>query len=355
MNNKIVVGITQGDSNSIAYEVIIKALSDPRIFDICVPVIYGSSKLFGYYKKILPEMESVSTNVINSITDAHPKRINIINVLPDSLGVDPGRQTEDGAKGAILSLEAAVKDIKAGRLDVLVTAPFNKSSVNNESFKFVGHTEYLAEEMGIENPLMFLVSDLLKVGLVTAHLPIKEISSSLSIPLIISKLQLMYDSLKRDFLVVRPRIAVLSLNPHNGDNGLLGKEEIEIINPAIIEFNKKGVHAFGPYSPDGFFAGDLLNKFDAVLAIYHDQGLIPFKTLAFESGVNFTAGLPVVRTSPDHGTAFELVGKNLAKPDSMLAAIYTACDIYRNRIRFDEMNANPLRTIDRTSNNNNGD
>lgn len=352
MNNKIVVGITQGDSNSIAYEVIIKALADSRIFDICTPVIYGSSKLFGYYKKIMPEMESVSTNVINSIADAHPKRINIINTLPDSLSIDPGKQTEDGAKGAILALEAAVKDIKAGKLDVVVTAPFNKSSVNNDNFKFIGHTEFFAQELNVENPLMFLVSDLLKVGLVTAHLPIKEVSAALSASLITRKLQLMYESLKRDFLVVRPRIAVLSLNPHNGDEGLLGTEEIEIINPAIKEFNKNGVYAFGTYSPDGFFAGDLCNKFDAVLAIYHDQGLIPFKALAFESGVNFTAGLPIVRTSPDHGTAFELVGKNLAKPDSMLAAIYRACDIYKNRIRFDEMNANPLRTVDRTSKNN---
>lgn len=352
MNNKIVVGITQGDSNSIAYEVMIKALADPRIFDICTPVIYGSSKLFGYYKKFIPDMDTLSTNVINSIADAHPKRINIINTLPDTLAIDPGKQTEDGARGAILSLEAAVKDIKSGLLNVLVTAPFNKSSVNSGDFNFIGHTEYLANEMGVSNPLMFLVSNLLKVGLVTAHLPIKDISSTLTIPLIINKLQLMFDSLKRDFLIVRPKIAVLSLNPHNGDNGLLGKEEIDIINPAIQEFNKNGVYAFGTYSPDGFFAGELLNKFDSVLAIYHDQGLIPFKALAFESGVNFTAGLPIVRTSPDHGTAYELVGQNVAKPDSMIAAIYTACDIYRNRILFDEMNSNPLRTVDRSSNNN---
>ncbi len=352
MNNKIVLGITQGDSNSIGYEVIIKALSDNRIFDICTPVIYGSSKLFGYYKKSLPEMESISTNVITSINDAHPKRINIINCVPDNLTLEPGRQSADGAKGAILSLEAAVKDAKAGKLGAIVTAPFNKSSVNSESFKFTGHTEYLAEEFGVENPLMFLVSDILKVGLVTAHLPIKDVPSALTKDLIVRKLGLMLNSLKRDFMVVRPRIAVLSLNPHNGDDGLLGKEESEIINPAINEFNKDGIYAFGTYSPDGFFAGDLMKKFDAVLAIYHDQGLIPFKALAFESGVNYTAGLPVVRTSPDHGTAFDLVGKGVAKPDSMLCAIYRACDIYRNRIQYDEMTANPLKALEKSSSNN---
>lgn len=349
MNNKIVVGITQGDGNSIAYEVIIKALSDQRILDICTPVIYGSSKIFGYYKKNLPDSDHITTNIVNSASEAHPKRINIVNTLPDSLQFEPGRLTTDGGRGAIYALEAATKDAKEGKISVLVTAPFNKSSVNSADFKFIGHTEYLAEQFSVENPLMFLVSDLLKVGLVTAHIPISKVAGHISKDLIIRKLQLMNDSLRRDFMIVRPRIAVLSLNPHNGDNGLIGNEEIEIINPAIKEFNENGIYAFGTYSPDGFFSSDLVKKFDAVLAIYHDQGLIPFKALAFESGVNFTAGLPVVRTSPDHGTAYELVGKNRASGESMLSAIYRACDIYKNRLTFDEMNSNPLKGLEKSS------
>ncbi len=346
MNRKIVVGITQGDSNSIAYEVIIKALSDSRIFEICTPVVFGSSKVFGMYKKMLPEIEVTATHVITSAKDAHPKRINIINCVPDTLAVDPGKKTSDGARAAIVALEAAVKEIKEGHIDVLVTAPFNKSAVNMDGFSFAGHTEYLAEEFGEERPLMFLVSEMMKVGLVTAHIPISKISQSLSSSLIVNKLDLMTESLKRDFLVVRPKIAVLSLNPHCGDQGLIGTEEDEIIRPAIKEFNKDIEIAFGPYSPDGFFATELNKKFDAVLAMYHDQGLIPFKAMAFENGVNYTAGLPVIRTSPDHGTAYELAGKGVASPESMLSAIYAACDIYKNRKRFEELNANPLKSIE---------
>lgn len=349
MNDKTVVGITQGDGNSISYEVIIKALSDPRIFDICTPVLYGSSKLFGLYKKIIPEMENLTTNVISKISEAHPKRINIINCLPDNLNVDPGVSTKDGARGAIIALEAAVKDAKRGDIKVIVTGPFNKARVNSEAFNFPGHTEYLAKEFGVDNPLMFLVSDVLKVGLVTAHLPISKVSQYITKENIVKKLQLIKESLIRDFLVVRPKIAVLSLNPHNGDEGLLGSEEQEIIIPAIEEFNKDLECAYGTYSPDGFFAGDSFKKFDAVLAMYHDQGLIPFKSMAFSSGVNYTAALPFIRTSPDHGTAYELVGKNLADHQSMLNAIYTACDIYKNRERFDQMNSNPLRSFETTN------
>ena len=342
MNNKIVVGITQGDGNGISYEVIIKALADSRILEICTPVIYGSSKILGVYKKQITDLENFSTNVINSAKEAHPKRVNIINCVPESLNVDPGKQTVDGAKGALIALEEAVKDLKNGQIQALVTAPFNKAEVSKEGFSFCGHTEYLTNEFGVKDSLMFLVSDTLKVGLVTNHIPVSQVSKSINSKLIVEKLKIMTESLKRDFSIHRPKIAILALNPHCGDQGLLGSEEEDIIKPAIKEVSEKGLLVFGPYSPDGFFAGDLLKKFDAVLAMYHDQGLIPFKTLAFENGVNFTAGLPIVRTSPDHGTAYDLVGKNKANPVSMISAIYAACDIHKNRIDYDILRANPL-------------
>lgn len=342
MNNKIVVGITQGDSNSISYEVIIKALSDPRILDICTPVIYGSSKILGFYKKQIADLENFSTNVISSAKEAHPRRVNIINCVPENLHIEPGNQTLDGSKGALIALEEAVKDLKNGTIQAVVTAPFNKSEVNKEGFGFCGHTEYFTKEFGAKDSLMFLVSDTLRVGLVTNHLPMSQVSKSINTKLIKEKLDIMNESLMRDFAIQRPKIAVLALNPHCGDQGLLGSEEEEIIKPAIIEASEKGILAFGPYSPDGFFASDMLKKFDAVLAMYHDQGLIPFKTLSFESGVNFTAGLPIVRTSPDHGTAFDIAGKNKANPASMLSAIYAACDICRNRVEYGELRSNPL-------------
>ncbi|MFA6334405.1 MAG: 4-hydroxythreonine-4-phosphate dehydrogenase PdxA [Bacteroidales bacterium] len=342
MNNKIVVGITQGDSNSISYEVIIKALSDLRMLEICTPVIYGSSKIFGFYKKQIPDLENFSTNVINSAKEAHPKRINIINCVPENLLLEPGKQTEDGSKGALIAIEEAVKDLKNGHTQAIVTAPFNKSEVHREGFSFCGHTEYFTKEFGAKDSLMFLVSDLLKVGLVTNHIPVSQVSKSINSKLIVEKLDIMNESLKRDFAVHRPKIAVLALNPHCGDQGLLGNEEEDIIKPAIKEASDKGILVFGPYSPDGFFASDLLKKFDAVLSMYHDQGLIPFKTLSFENGVNFTAGLSIIRTSPDHGTAYDLVGKNKANPASMISAIYTACDIYKNRIEYDQLRSNPL-------------
>ncbi|MDZ4058984.1 MAG: 4-hydroxythreonine-4-phosphate dehydrogenase PdxA, partial [Bacteroidales bacterium] len=309
MKNKIVVGITQGDSNGIGYEVIIKSLSDQRVFDICTPIIYGSSKFFGYYKKSLQETENISTNVITKSSDAHSKRINLINCIPDNLLIEPGKASEDGARAALISLEAAVKDLKDGNIDVLVTAPFNKSGVSKEGFSFPGHTEYLTKYFSAEESLMFMVSDSLKIGLVTNHLSISDVAESITTSLVKKKVLLMSDSLKRDFAVDRPKIAVLSLNPHSGDHGLLGKEEQEIITPAINELFEQGELVFGPFSSDGFFGSDYIGKFDAVLAMYHDQGMIPFKTISFDKGVNFTAGLSVVRCSPDHGTAYDLAGK----------------------------------------------
>ncbi|MBQ7222302.1 MAG: 4-hydroxythreonine-4-phosphate dehydrogenase PdxA [Bacteroidales bacterium] len=342
MAQKIVIGITQGDSNGIGYEVIIKAMSDPRMAEICVPILYGSSRLFGQYRKQIPDTDQINTNVINSAADARSKRLNIINCVPDNLAVEPGQPTLDGAKGAIASLEAAVKDLKEGNIDALVTGPINKHTIIEAGFKYAGHTEYLVKESGAEDGLMLLCADSMKVGICTNHIPISKVPSTLSQELILRKLRLMNDSLMRDFAVVKPKIAVLGLNPHSGDGGSLGNEEIEIINPAIETANQENILAFGPYSPDGFFGAHMQFKFDAVLAMYHDQGLIPFKALAFDKGVNFTAGLPFVRTSPDHGTGYDIAGKIAANPASLVTAIYMAIDVCNNRRRYDSMRGDSL-------------
>lgn len=342
MGQKIVVGITQGDTNGIGYEVIIKALSDARMLDMCVPVIYGSSRFFGICRKQIPESEQISTNIINGAADARGKRINIINVIPDSMTIDIGQPTADGAKAALISLEAAVRDLKEGTIDALVTAPFNKHTVAAAGFGFPGHTEYLINEFGAQDGLMMMCSDQMRIGVVTNHLPLSKVSEAITKEKLLSKLRLFNSSLIKDFGCVRPKIAVLGLNPHAGDKGSLGSEEIEIITPAIEEANAENILAFGPYPPDGFFSTSMQYKFDGVLAMYHDQGLIPFKTLSFNCGVNFTAGLPIVRTCPDHGTAFEIAGKCAANPGPMIASLYRAIDICNNRRNYEEMSKNPL-------------
>lgn len=336
-NGKIIVGITQGDSNGIGYEVIIKALADPRILEQFTPVLYGSSKLFGFYKKTIPEVEQIDTNAVNDASEAHAKRINIVNCLPDSTFAEPGQATPESAKGAISALEAAVRDLKAGKIDVLVTGPINKKAMSNQGFGFPGHTEYIQNAFGVKDALMFMVSHRLRLAVVTGHIPLKDVSAQITEEKILSKLRLMNESLKRDFVIDQPRIAVLSLNPHSGDGGLLGTEEQEIIIPAIKKATDEGILAFGPFSPDGFFGLSHYENFDATLAMYHDQGLAPFKALSFEDGVNFTAGLPVVRTSPDHGTAFEMAGRDEADPRSMRAAIFQAIDIFRNRLDWQDL------------------
>ncbi len=337
MARKLVVGITQGDGNGIGYEVIIKALSDERILDLCTPVVYGSSKIFGFYKKQLHDIENINTNVIGSAKDVHNKRVNIVNCLPENVFVEPGQPTAESAKSAITSLAKAVEDIKAGYIDVLVTAPINKMAMSAEGFAYPGHTEYLAKEFGVDEVAMFMVSDYLKVGVLTGHVALRDVSSQITVEKILDKLRLMKQSLQRDFRIDAPKIAVLGLNPHCGDGGLLGNEEQEVILPAVKAANEEGILAFGPYSSDGFFGLGSYSKFDAVLAMYHDQGLIPFKAIAFEDGVNFTAGLPVVRTSPDHGTAYEMAGRDMADPRSMKAAIYAAIDIFNRRAEYDDL------------------
>jgi len=341
-NRKLVVGITQGDGNGIGYEVIIKALADARILDSFTPVIYGSSKIFGFYKKLLHNIDQLDTYVINSAEDAKPKKINIVNCLPDNVYVEPGQSTPEAAKCAVTCLEAAVEDVKKGCIDVLVTAPINKRALDKENFGHISHTDYLQKSFGGGDAAMFMVSDLVKVGVVTNHIPLKDVPTSISQEKILRRLRIMNASLKRDFRVDQPKIAVLGLNPHCGDGGLLGDEEQNIILPAVKAANDEGILAFGPYSPDGFFGGNH-TKFDATLAMYHDQGLEPFKALAFTTGVNYTAGLPIVRTSPDHGTAYEMAGRDEADPRSMISAIYAAIDIYNNRQEYDDLYAGKMK------------
>ena len=340
--SKILVGITQGDSNGIGYEVIIKALSDPRILEQFTPVIYGSSKIFSFYRKTIPEIEQMDTNAINNAREAHPKRVNIVNCLPDSAYAEPGQATPESAKAAIACLDRAVEDLKAGEIDVLVTGPINKKAMSGQGFGFPGHTEYIQNAFGVKDVTVLMVSSRIKVGVVTGHIPLKDVAASITEEKILSKLRLINESLQKDFCIDKPRIAVLSLNPHSGDGGLLGDEEGRIIIPAIKKAVDEGILAFGPFSPDGFFGLSHYENFDATLAMYHDQGLAPFKALSFEDGVNFTAGLPVVRTSPDHGTAFEMAGRDEADPLSMRAAIFTAIDIFRKREQFRQLQENKM-------------
>ena len=342
----IKVGISQGDSNGIGYEVILKTFSDPRIFELCTPVLYGSQKIAAYYSKILEAAETVPAE-IHIIHDAHKAvygKLNIINCINDNIQVEPGQSTEAGGKAAFLSLEAAVSDLKKGTIDALLTAPINKHNIQNKDFNFPGHTEYLETKTGngSNKSLMILLCDSIRVALVTGHIPLSEVKQQLTTAGILEKLTIFNNSLREDFSVYRPRIAVLSLNPHAGDNGLIGDEEKDIIIPAIEEADKNGILAFGPYAADGFFGAQSYMSFDGILAMYHDQGLAPFKTLAMDNGVNFTAGLSVIRTSPAHGTAYDIAGKNIASESSFRHALYTLSDVHKNRMRFRTATANPL-------------
>jgi len=343
---KIRVGITHGDINGIGYEIMLKTFTDSRINDFCIPIIYGSSRIASYYRKLFPAIENVSMNNINAATEAHPKRVNMLNCINEEIRVEPGKPTEEAGMAALRSLELAVADLKAGKIDVLVTSPFNKHCMQSERFKFPGHTEYLAAAFNAKEHLLLFIGNVLKVGIATGHIPLSKVAGSLTTENILAKLQLLNNTLITDFNIRRPRIAVLGLNPHAGDNGLLGKEEEEIILPAIAEANKKNILAFGPYPSDGFFGAASYLRFDAVLAMYHDQGLIPFKTLAFNDGVNYTAGMPYIRTSPAHGVGYDIAGADKASPDSFRAAIYAACDIFNNRKAFKQLTANPLSPVD---------
>ena len=337
----IVAGITHGDINGIGYEVIIKTLDDPQIIDICIPVVYGSPKVAAYHRKVL-NMTGFSFNGIRTPEEAHPKKVNMINCLGDEVRVELGKSTQEGGEASLASLEPAVTDLIKGKLDVLVTAPIDKHNIQSDRFRYTGHTDYLKARVNAPDVLMLMVCESMKIGFVTEHIPLKDVPQAVTPQLIMKKLRIMNETLLQDFGIRRPRIALLSLNPHAGDGGLMGSEEKEIIIPAVTRANEEGIYAFGPYSADGFFGAGMFRKFDAVLAMYHDQGLAPFKAIAFDTGVNFTAGLPVIRTSPVHGTAFDITGKNEASENSFRQAIYVACDIFRNRQMYAELVRNPL-------------
>ncbi|MES3019737.1 MAG: 4-hydroxythreonine-4-phosphate dehydrogenase PdxA [Bacteroidota bacterium] len=342
MGEKIKIGISIGDVNGIGLEVIIKTLMDNRVLDYCIPIVYGHTKVASFHRKTM-DINEFNFNVISNASMAQHKRANMINCWEEDVKIELGMTTETGGKYAFISLERALDDLIAGNTDALVTAPINKHNIQSENFQFAGHTEYIQAKTNGADSLMFLVSEDIRVGVVTGHIPVQDIPEKISVEKIVSKLALMNESLKKDFWIQKPKIAVLGLNPHAGDNGLIGKEELEIIIPAIAEANAQGIFAFGPYAADGFFAAHTYAQFDAVLAMYHDQGLIPFKQVAFHNGVNFTAGLPVVRTSPDHGTGYDIAGKNLASESSFREALFTAINIVERRRESVSLTSNPLK------------
>lgn len=350
MSRPIRVGISHGDTNGISYEIIMKALADDLMLDLCTPIIFGSSKMIAYNRK-LPNMESINYRQIRSVDEISDGEINLFNITNDEIKVDVGQPTRESGMAAIASLEQATKALIDGDIDALVTAPINKHAVQgisiegeNGEFNFPGHTEYLEAKAGEDyKAMMVLFDDYVRVALVTTHLPISEVSSHITKESVGKTIEAFDRTLRRDFGFERPKIAVLSLNPHCGDNGLIGKEEETEIIPAINEAREKGILAFGPYAADGFFSAASYRNFDGVVAMYHDQGLAPFKSLAGNKGVNFTAGLPFVRTSPDHGTAYDIAGKGIADATSMREAIYKAIDIRRKRDTFDRISANPLK------------
>lgn len=347
MSNRLLrVGITQGDTNSIGYEVILKTLSCPQLTEICTPVVYGSAKTASYHRKAL-ELQPLQINVTRDAAGIKDGANNLIEVTPgQETKIDLGIATKEAGEAAFIALERAVADLKQGLIDVLVTAPICKQSIQSEQFTFPGHTEYLESSIGDgAKAMMILFDEHLRVALVTTHLPIAKVAEKITRQAVSEKIEALNDSLRRDFRITRPRIAVLALNPHAGDGGLLGKEEQEAIKPAIDDANDKKILAFGPYPADGFFAQRQYTSFDGVLAMYHDQGLAPFKTIAANAGVNYTAGLPYVRTSPDHGTGFDIAGQGKASEESMRSAIYAAMDIFRNRQAWAERTASPLRRL----------
>jgi len=340
---KPIIGFTSGDLNGIGIEVIIKSLSSHEILDICVPVIFASSKSINFYRKSLADI-NFAYNSTKDFSKLSHKQINIYNCWEEEVVMNPGILNEIGGKYALLSLQQAVKALKDGHIQGLVTAPIHKKNIQSEQFKHSGHTPYLKAEFNVPDVLMLMVAANMRVGLVTEHVPVADVAKNITKENIVRKLNILQKSLQKDFGIDKPRIAVLGLNPHAGDEGLIGNEEETIIKPAIKEA-KQNMMVFGPYSADAFFARGQYEKFDAVLAMYHDQGLIPFKSLSIGEGVNYTAGLGAVRTSPDHGTAFDIAGKGIADHASFLAATFEAIDIIRRRSGFEEVRRNPLKKM----------
>lgn len=341
-NRKIRVGITHGDINGVGYEVILKSFSDPTMLELCTPIVYGSPKVATYHRKAM----DIPTNfsIINAAQDAQEGRLSILTCVDDELKVELTKSTPEGGKAALDALERALQDYREGWIDVLVTAPINKHNIQSDAFHFPGHTEYIEQRVGEDKKaLMILLKDDFRVALVTGHIPVKDIASTITKELIMEKITVFHRSLKQDFGIDSPRIAVFSLNPHAGDNGVIGTEESEVIVPAMKEMIAKGIQCFGPYPADGFMGSGNYCHFDGILAMYHDQGLAPFKAVAMDEGVNFTAGLPIVRTSPAHGTAYDIAGQGIASENSFRQAIYTALDVFRNRKIEKEIHAHPLR------------
>lgn len=341
-NNTVKIGISQGDINGIGYEVMLKCFSDNRLYEMCTPILYGSSKVLSYHKKLIGANDFSFVN-IHSVEQADKAKFNVLNIIQEEVKIDIGQPTEIGGKLAAFSLERTCDDVIAGKLDAIVTNPINKKAIQSNTFNFPGHTEYLTKKFGAKDSLMIMTCRNLHIGIMTNHLALRDVPTILSQELILRKLRVMNHSLHRDFGIIKPKIAVLALNPHAGDRGLIGSEDNEVVIPAINKAFEEGILAFGPYPSDGFFGNGSMNDFDGVMALYHDQGLIPFKLMSFTEGVNFTAGLPYVRTSPAHGTAYEIAGKNQASANSFRNAIYLAIDIIKNRREFDLLNSNPLK------------
>jgi 4-hydroxythreonine-4-phosphate dehydrogenase len=340
---RIRIGITHGDINGIGYEVIIKTMLDQRLMETHTLIVYGSSKVASYHRKTL-NIPDFNFNLVKKADLAHPRRPNIINIVEDEIKLDLGKSTPLAGELSLLSLEMATEDLVKNHIDVLVTAPINKKNIQSPGFHFPGHTEYLAKKFEAKDFLMLMVSNSIRIGTITGHIPLNKVSESLNEDLILRKIRILNESLIRDFAVIKPRIAVLAINPHAGDEGLLGNEDDTIIRPAIQKAYDQNILAFGPFPADGFFGSATFTQFDGILAVYHDQGMLPFKLLSFDDGVNFTAGLPYVRTSPAHGTAYDLAGKNIANPEAFRNAVYMACDIFNNRLAYDELTANAMHT-----------
>lgn len=343
--DKVRLGITHGDINGIGYEIIIKSLLDSRILEMCTPIVYGSPKVAAYHRKAL-DITNFSFNHVQSAKEANPRRNNIINCIDDNIRVELGKSTPMAGEAAYMALEVAARDLKSGDIDVLITAPINKENIQSNDFNFPGHTEFFAEEFETTDYLMLMVSDKLKIGIATGHIPLKDVADTITEELILTKLRILHNTLLGDFSIHKPRIAVLGLNPHAGDKGFLGKEEEEIIIPTIEKASEEGILVLGPYPSDGFFGSNNYTKFDAILAMYHDQGLIPFKSFAFESGVNYTAGLPIIRTSPGHGTAYSLAGEGKASEESFRNALYLSIDLFENRKKYKEFSKDPLQKFE---------
>lgn len=343
MSKSIKLAITHGDLNGVGYEVILKTFSDARMYEYCTPILYGSTKVASYHKKLLSQQhQDLNFSAILDATQYKEKKFNVVNLTNDEIKLDIGKSTSIAGELSRMALDRACDDLKAGNVDMLVTAPINKKNIQSQDFDFPGHTEYLSSKFDTKS-LMMMVCDRIRIGIMTNHLSLAEVPSAITRELLLEKIQIMHDSLKRDFGIPMPKIAVLALDPHAGDDGVIGKHDKEVVKPTIDEAANNGILCYGPYPSDGFFGSSEFSKFDGVLALYHDQGLIPFKLMSFTDGVNYTAGLPIIRTSPAHGTGYDIAGKDRASEQSFRAAVYLACNILRNRHEYDELTKDPLK------------